>query len=226
MGGGIRPGQVPDWRPGAEFWKPLADGREVTVYPLLYGKGRLCVGPLADPDGYDIAYRYESVAAAIGAAEAWDGEESVNPPDFEEIEFGGERHPGTIYNPTENPLPNVGDYVAPKAMDDIHIRTDAVSGREYIQLRRMLDDGREVSITGEKKVRTDGLILVSVEEVDVTATARPRRGVTLPPHHAVRQTPSVLASGGSAETVVDVDVKADMEDPMHRLIKRDAEAGR
>jgi hypothetical protein len=174
MAGGIKPGQVPDWRPGAEFWKPLADGREVTVYPLLHGMGRLCVGPLADPHGYDIAYRYESVAAAIEAAKEWDGESSENPPDFAEIEFGKDRHPGTLSNPTDAPIPQVGEYVAPSARDDISM-SQGDDGQHWISLTRVIDDGRTVVIQGLKKTRTDGMVLVEVHSVDVSP----------PPHHMI-----------------------------------------
>lgn len=230
MADGIRPGQVPDWRPGAEFWKPLADGREVTIYPLLHGKGRLCVGPLADPNGYDIAYRYESVAAAIKAAEGWDGEETENPPDFEEIEFGKDRHPGTLSNPTENPIPEIGDFVAPSQNDEIRMETDPASASEYIQLTRVLNDGRQVTILGEKKVRTDGLILVAVEQVNLTPA----------PHHMVGK-----RGGADAARAISVDLqqwsqkhpapgadksKTAIEDEnrelMKRLIHRDADQGR
>lgn len=167
MAGGIKPGQVPDWRPGAEFWKPLADGREVTVYPLLHGKGRLCVGPLADPNGYDIAYRYESVAAAVKAGQEWDGESSENPPDFEKIEFGEDLHPGTIANPTENPIPQPGEYVAPMPRDGISLSQED-DGAVLMRLRRVIGDGRTVSISGEKKVRTDGVMLCEVHSVEVS----------------------------------------------------------
>jgi hypothetical protein len=88
----LRPGQIPDWRPGALYWKPLADGREITIYPLTYGKARLCVGPLADPKGYDTAYRYASADAAVNAAEEWDPDEAEQPPGFEAIDFGAKNH--------------------------------------------------------------------------------------------------------------------------------------
>jgi hypothetical protein len=185
MAGGIRPGQVPDWRPGAEFWKPLADGREVTIYPLLGGKGRLCVGPLADPHGYDIAYRYESVAAAIEAAETWDAEEAENPPDFEEIEFGKDRHPGTISNPSEAEVPTVGDYVMPLGSDEIQMRSDA-TGQVWVELTRHSTE-KVIRIAGLKKTRTDGVVLVEVHEVNVAPA--------LAPHHMVQKTSSGGTSG-------------------------------
>lgn len=167
MSKGIRPGQVPDWRPGAEYWKPLADGREVTIYPLLGGKGRLCVGPLADPNGYDIAYRYENVGAAIEAAKAWDGEETQNPPDFEEIEFGKEPHPATIDNPSEELVPGPGSYIKPSENDNISLTQESHTGDQIFTLTRHLKDGRSVRITGPKRVRTDGLILCEVTDVQV-----------------------------------------------------------
>jgi hypothetical protein len=88
----LRPGQIPDWRPGALYWKPLADGREVTVYPLLGGKARFCVGPLADPQGYDIAYRYSTRTAAIDAAQEWDPDDTEEPPGFEAVDFSPRSH--------------------------------------------------------------------------------------------------------------------------------------
>lgn len=90
----IKPGQIPEWRPGAIYWKPLADGREVTIYPLLSNKCRLCVGPLADPSGYDVAYLYDTQSAAIDAAEMWDGENMERPPGYARIEFQDKKHIG------------------------------------------------------------------------------------------------------------------------------------
>lgn len=90
----IKPGQIPEWRPGAIFWKPLADGREITIYPLLSDKARLCVGPLADPSGYDVAYLYDTESAAIDAADMWDGENMERPPGYARIEFQGKQHLG------------------------------------------------------------------------------------------------------------------------------------
>lgn len=76
---------VPDWRPGAIFHKPvldedgLATGREITVYPLLWGNGRLCEGVLAEIT-YDQEWSYETIGEAVHAAEEWDGREGTSPP--------------------------------------------------------------------------------------------------------------------------------------------------
>lgn len=70
--------KVPDWRPGAVYHRALTDsddlatGREVTVYPTLFGGGRLCEGPLA-ADGYTESFMYEVLSHAVYAAVAWDG---------------------------------------------------------------------------------------------------------------------------------------------------------
>lgn len=69
---------VPEWRSGAVFHRALTDadglmtGREVTVYPTLYGSGRMCEGTLA-AEIYDHEFLYESVGEAVHAAEEWDG---------------------------------------------------------------------------------------------------------------------------------------------------------
>lgn len=65
---------IPKWRPGAIFWKPLDDGNEVTVYPTVTGGGQICKGPLADQFGYDEAWLYGHAVEAIEAAKEWDGE--------------------------------------------------------------------------------------------------------------------------------------------------------
>lgn len=77
----IEPGQIPEWRPGAVYWKPLADGREVTVYPLMFGEGKLCVGPLADPIGFDDGFVYAELQLAVEAAQEWN-------PEVDEIPIG------------------------------------------------------------------------------------------------------------------------------------------
>lgn len=76
----IEPGQIPEWRPGAAYWKPLADGREVTVYSTLHGGGKLCVGPMADPTGFDDGFVYPELQSAIKAAHDWDSENEILPP--------------------------------------------------------------------------------------------------------------------------------------------------
>lgn len=71
---GIRPGQIPSWRPGVVYWRPLDDGREICVYPLLFNQGKLAVGPIADEFGFDEGYHYRRLEDALAAAVRWDGE--------------------------------------------------------------------------------------------------------------------------------------------------------
>lgn len=72
---------VPEWRRGAIYHRAMTDaqglvtGREVTVYPTLWGAGRLCEGSLA-ADVYDHEYWYETVSEAVHAAENWSGHHS------------------------------------------------------------------------------------------------------------------------------------------------------
>lgn len=167
----IKPGQIPDWRPGAVFWKPLADGREVTIYPLLHGKARLCVGPLADPHGYDVAYRYESVDAATKAAEDWDPDQQEQPFGFEAIDFAPKQH-----RKQRAPVHSEGVQVGQK----MELRDDAkeyftiheVRGRDEIReytLEGLTEDGFQITIeavrrTGDPTGNT-GAPLVTVTNV-------------------------------------------------------------
>lgn len=57
-------------------YRQLPDGRWLTLYPLLYGAGRLAVGgehPDEDLAGYNDAYDWEDVEGARRAFEEWDG---------------------------------------------------------------------------------------------------------------------------------------------------------
>lgn len=64
---------MPEGRDGALYWRALPDGFEVVVYPMTYGKVRLCYGDQG-PCGFILnAYCYESPSRAIEAAEVWDG---------------------------------------------------------------------------------------------------------------------------------------------------------
>lgn len=56
-------------RPGSLYRRLLEDGRELTVYPLIMGTARLCIG---DPDEpfFDDSYCYEHPALAIGVNSA------------------------------------------------------------------------------------------------------------------------------------------------------------
>lgn len=58
---------------GALYWRPLPDGYEITVYPMTYGKARLCFGQQNDAVYLD-AFCYEDPARAIEAAKVWTGE--------------------------------------------------------------------------------------------------------------------------------------------------------
>ena len=71
-------------REGALYHRELEDGYEVTVYPMTYGKGRLCFGR-QEALTYEDAYCYPSHESAIEAAKVWNGE--GDPP------AGWTRHP-------------------------------------------------------------------------------------------------------------------------------------
>ena len=54
--------------------KSLLDHREVHVYPLLFGRARLCVGQGPQPSGYSDVWDYPSKETAVAALQRWDGE--------------------------------------------------------------------------------------------------------------------------------------------------------
>jgi hypothetical protein len=58
--------------PGTLAVRKLADGRLLCVYPMTFGKARLCIGP---DDGYSIddAWCYENPQLAIAVCYDWDG---------------------------------------------------------------------------------------------------------------------------------------------------------
>lgn len=58
-------------RRGSAHQYPLPDGREIVVYPQLFGAGLLCIGPQDCPIGYDRAWRYETLYEALEAALRW-----------------------------------------------------------------------------------------------------------------------------------------------------------
>jgi len=72
---------IPEWRPGVVYWKPTSDGREIGVYPLLFGAGLLYRGPLAEYHGYDQSWRFPRVVDAIETARSWDGEGDMPHPE-------------------------------------------------------------------------------------------------------------------------------------------------
>lgn len=71
-------------REGAIYWRELPDGYEVCVYPMTFGKARLCFSEQHSQCIID-AYCYPTPAAAIAAGEVWTGEGDA--PD------GWHRHP-------------------------------------------------------------------------------------------------------------------------------------
>lgn len=178
---GLKPGQVPDWRPGAEFWKPLADGREVTIYPLLHGKGRLCVGPLADPDGYDVAYRYESVDAAIEAAQEWDAETNEHPEGYEKIEFGRGVIPKMGVAPVHSGALQVGTKLAVNrkfraGFNITQERRQEQSADEYYVCEGITEDGYHVKMEAVRRqgdpVGEEGEAIVTILSISMTQVAR------------------------------------------------------
>ena len=58
---------------GCLYYRALPDDQEITVWPMTYGKARLCIG-LQQSMGYEDGYCYESRARALKAARLWSGE--------------------------------------------------------------------------------------------------------------------------------------------------------
>jgi len=58
-------------REGSLYWRDLGDGVEIVVYPMTFGKARLCYSE----DGFITnGFCYQDPARAIEAAKVWDGE--------------------------------------------------------------------------------------------------------------------------------------------------------
>jgi hypothetical protein len=57
-------------RAGSIFHYHLPNGREIVVYPLLYGEARLCTGRI-DRDHFERGYDYRTTQEALDAALAW-----------------------------------------------------------------------------------------------------------------------------------------------------------
>jgi hypothetical protein len=71
--------EIPDEHRGALYHRYFDDGlTEVAVYPMTFGKARVCVGLVGDGMFTD-GWCYERAGMAIEAAKAWDGE--GDPPD-------------------------------------------------------------------------------------------------------------------------------------------------
>lgn len=79
-------------REGALYERPLDDGRELVVYPMLY-TFRLCIGAQGATT-YDDAWCYDSAAAAVLAAQAWDGAGTDPPHGWHRHINSGRRRPG------------------------------------------------------------------------------------------------------------------------------------
>lgn len=56
----------------ALYHRLLDDGYEVTVYPMTFGKARLCFGR-SESVSYEDAFCYEDPERAIEAAKVWSG---------------------------------------------------------------------------------------------------------------------------------------------------------
>lgn len=68
-------------RVGSLFHYHLPDGREIVVYPLLFGEARLCTGRI-DSDSWQRGFDYPSARDAIDAAYAWTRPEEDPPGNF------------------------------------------------------------------------------------------------------------------------------------------------
>lgn len=75
----------PDWRRGVLYWKPTSDGREVGVYPLLWGRAMIYRGPLGDEIGFDESWYFDTIEEAVIVCMAWDGESKGIPKHLTEI---------------------------------------------------------------------------------------------------------------------------------------------
>ena len=66
-------------RPGSIGTRIRPDGQELTLYPMLFGNTRLCIG---DPGlgVFDRAWCYHDTAVAITALRTWDGDDE--PPGY------------------------------------------------------------------------------------------------------------------------------------------------
>jgi hypothetical protein len=63
----------PDGSPwGSIYWRDLGNGREIVVFPLLFGMAKLGEGPLGECY-MDTFYEYGNAILAMAAAVTWDG---------------------------------------------------------------------------------------------------------------------------------------------------------
>lgn len=165
--------QIPEWRRGAYAWAPLADGREITVYPLLFGAARLCVGPLADEYGYDNAYMYDSLRDAMIAAETWDYEKQQHPPDFVKIEAGDDH--------AADQIPEVGKAIKVRTDRDTFTISEKDHGDNVVELQRRLKNGARIGIRGLEKRDVDGRLFCEVTDISIDNSDLVRPDDQLPP---------------------------------------------
>lgn len=59
-------------REGAIGQRILPDGRELVLYPMLFGNSRLCIGEEGAPT-FDNGYCYQRTDLAFAALNDWDG---------------------------------------------------------------------------------------------------------------------------------------------------------
>lgn len=145
---------IPDWRRGAFYWRPTIDGREVTIYPLLFGAARLCIGPLADSHGYDMAFHYEDHPKAIKAADEWDPEESDMPAGFTVIETKKD---------DEDEAPKVGAFEKVKPDDDYVIEHQE-GAEPRVSVVRYGKRGR-ILFAGAQHEDVDATLVVEIDTV-------------------------------------------------------------
>lgn len=86
-------GLIPPGRDGALYYRAGADGREITVYPLVMGTVRLTVGDQG-ACSFDDGWCYAYPAAGLLAAMCWDGH--GDPPEgwFRHLRTGRRRPAG------------------------------------------------------------------------------------------------------------------------------------
>lgn len=68
-------------RNGSIFHYHLPEGREIVVYPLLFGEAVLCTGRI-DRDSWEHGYYFRTRQAAVDAAMAWTDTTEAPPGDW------------------------------------------------------------------------------------------------------------------------------------------------
>lgn len=56
---------------GALYWRDLGDGQEIVVYPMTFGKARLC---FSENNLITNGYCYQDPSLAVRAGKQWSGE--------------------------------------------------------------------------------------------------------------------------------------------------------